>query len=620
MSNRTGQIILIGMLAGVVLGALGGYFLGEQMLQIKFLGIIFLNALKLIVVPLIILSMIVGVTSLGDIRKLGRTAGKTLLYFLGTTTIAVLLGLVLVNIIRPGVGAPMIGSAAPEMITDSAPMSLIDIVVSMVPENFFKAASEGQVLGMIIFALIFGGALTTLGAGAKSVIDILETLNRAIMKIVELIIYFAPVGVFALIGGIVAENRESLGQLTSGLGWYTLTVIAGLVIHGVIILPLILSLLGKRNPWKYVMNMGQVFATSFTTSSSSATLPVNMTAVIEKNKVDKRAGSFVLPLGATINMDGTALYEAVAAVFIAQVYGIDLTIGQQVIIFITATLASIGAAGIPHAGTVTMVFVLSAVGLPIEGIGLIWAVDWFLDRCRTTVNVWGDAVGAAVISETGEIKAGEVILSRVSPAPETRTEKTYVRRDRQERPERMERRERPERGERQDRRDRPERTPRQGRFDERPREQRRRDYPSKGRRNDQRGGFRKERSDEPRKQSPSPDYIKKELEEIRKQKSPAMPVAGFSQESEPIDAMLQETGQKDSFFDIDVSKIDFFPGDKKEPDEEKGVETAPEPETPPDRELTPDSEPQVKQEITEKDGSEEEDDSWGRIKKKHPSR
>jgi Na+/H+-dicarboxylate symporter len=608
------------MLAGVVLGALGGYFLGEQMLQIKFLGVIFLNALKLIVVPLIILSMIVGVTSLGDIRKLGRTAGKTLLYFLGTTTIAVLLGLVLVNIIRPGVGAPMIGTAAPEMITDSAPMSLIDIVVSMVPENFFKAASEGQVLGLIIFALIFGGALTTLGAGAKSVIDILETLNRAIMKIVELIIYFAPVGVFALIGGIVAENRESLGQLTSGLGWYTLTVIAGLVIHGVIILPLILSLLGKRNPWKYVMNMGQVFATSFTTSSSSATLPVNMTAVIEKNKVDKRAGSFVLPLGATINMDGTALYEAVAAVFIAQVYGIDLTIGQQVIIFITATLASIGAAGIPHAGTVTMVFVLSAVGLPIEGIGLIWAVDWFLDRCRTTVNVWGDAVGAAVISETGEIKAGEVILSRISPAPETRTEKTYVRRDRQERPERMERRERPERGERQDRRDRPERTPRQGRFDERPREQRRRDYPSKGRRNDQRGGFRKERSDEPRKQSPSPDYIKKELEEIRKQKSPAIPVAGFSQESEPIDAMSQETGQKDSFFDIDVSKIDFFPGDKKEPDEEKGVETAPEPETPPDRELTPDSEPQVKQEITEKDGSEEEDDSWGRIKKKHPSR
>ncbi len=620
MSNRTGQIILIGMLAGVVLGVLGGYFLGEQMLQIKFLGVIFLNALKLIVVPLIILSMIVGVTSLGDIRKLGRTAGKTLLYFLATTTIAVILGLILVNIIRPGVGAPMFSAAAPEIVRESGPMSLIDIVVSMVPENFFKAASEGQVLGLIIFALIFGGALTTLGSAAKGLIELLETMNRAIMKIVELIIYFAPIGVFALIGGIVAENRESLGQLTSGLGWYTLTVTAGLVIHGVIILPLILSIWGKRNPWKYLMNMGQVFATSFTTSSSSATLPVNMTAVIEKNKVDKRAGSFVLPLGATINMDGTALYEAVAAIFIAQMYGIDLTISQQLIIFITATLASIGAAGIPHAGTVTMVFVLSAVGLPIEGIGLIWAVDWFLDRCRTTVNVWGDAVGAAVISETGEIKGGEAVLPRISPAAEARTERTYVRRDRQERPERAERRERPERGERPDRRDRPERGIRQGRFDDRQRDQRRRDYPPKGRRGDQRGGFRKERGDESRKQSPSPDYIKKELEEIRKQKSPVMPVAGFSQESENIEAVSQEASDKDSFFDIDVSKIDFFPGDKKEPDEDRKVQEAPEPDMPPDREPEPASEPQVKQEITEKDDAEEEEDSWGRIKKKHPSR
>lgn len=620
MSNRTGQIILIGMLAGVVLGALGGYFLGEQMLQIKFLGVIFLNALKLIVVPLIILSMIVGVTSLGDIRKLGRTAGKTLLYFLATTTIAVILGLILVNLIRPGVGAPMFSAAAPEIVRESGPMSLIDIVVSMVPENFFKAASEGQVLGLIIFALIFGGALTTLGSAAKGLIELLETMNRAIMKIVELIIYFAPIGVFALIGGIVAENRESLGQLTSGLGWYTLTVTAGLVIHGVIILPLILSIWGKRNPWKYLMNMGQVFATSFTTSSSSATLPVNMTAVIEKNKVDKRAGSFVLPLGATINMDGTALYEAVAAIFIAQIYGIDLTISQQLIIFITATLASIGAAGIPHAGTVTMVFVLSAVGLPIEGIGLIWAVDWFLDRCRTTVNVWGDAVGAAVISETGEIKGGEAVLPRVSPAVEARTERTYVRRDRQERPERAERRERPERGERPDRRDRPERGTRQGRFDDRQRDQRRRDYPPKGRRGDQRGGFRKERGDESRKQSPSPDYIKKELEEIRKQKSPVMPVAGFSQESENIEAVSQEASDKDSFFDIDVSKIDFFPGDKKEPDEDRKVQEAPEPDMPPDREPEPASEPQVKQEITEKDDAEEEEDSWGRIKKKHPGR
>ena len=209
---------------------------------------------------------------------------------------------------------------------------------------------------------------------------------------------------FALIGSIVAENIDSVDELVSGLGWYSLTVIVGLSIHALVILPLILKFLAKRKPLEYFANMGEALATAFTTASSSATLPITIECVEEKNKVDERAASFVLPLGATINMDGTALYEAVAAMFIAQIYGIDLSIGSQVIIFLTATLASIGAAGIPHAGTVTMVFVLQAVGLPLEGIGLIWAIDWFLDRCRTTINVWGDSIGAAFISETSEFK------------------------------------------------------------------------------------------------------------------------------------------------------------------------------------------------------------------------
>ncbi len=224
------------------------------------------------------------------------------------------------------------------------------------------------------------------------------------MKLVHVIILFAPLGVFALIGSIVAENRGSVDQLISSLGLYALTVIGGLLFHATVILPLILKFFGRRTPLQYFRNMGEALATAFTTASSSATLPITMEAVKEKNKVDGRVASFVLPLGATINMDGTAMYEAVAALFIAQIYGIDLGMGQQIIIFLTATLASIGAAGIPHAGTVTMVFVLQAVGLPLEGIGLIWAVDWFLDRCRTTVNVWGDSVGAAVISETKQFK------------------------------------------------------------------------------------------------------------------------------------------------------------------------------------------------------------------------
>jgi Na+/H+-dicarboxylate symporter len=185
---------------------------------------------------------------------------------------------------------------------------------------------------------------------------------------------------------------------------YSLTVILALLIHATITLPLILKFFAKRSGVQYFLNMGEALATAFTTASSSATLPVTMELVEKKNKVDSRAASFVLPLGATINMDGTALYEAVAALFIAQIYGVELGLGQQIVIFLTATLASIGAAGIPHAGTVMMVFVLTAVGLPLEGIGLIWAVDWFLDRCRTTVNVWGDSIGAAVIGETREFK------------------------------------------------------------------------------------------------------------------------------------------------------------------------------------------------------------------------
>jgi len=403
MTGKAGNYILAGMIGGAVLGALGGYFFGGFFLAIDFIGAIFLNALKMVVIPLIVASMIVGVTSLGDIRKLGGIAWKTILYYFVTTSFSVLIGIVLVNIIRPGEGVESFGSFIPDIVAASKEKTLIDVIVSLIPANIIQAASETQVLPLIVFSLVFGGVLTTIGEKGKPVIAFFEGLNAAIMKLVILIIYFAPVGVFALIGSIVAENRESLQQLASGVGYYALTVILGLLIHAVVVIPLILKIFGKKKPFDYFINMGQALATAFSTASSSATLPLTMELVVEKNGVDNRAASFVLPLGATINMDGTALYEAVAALFIAQIYGIDLSVGQQVIVFLTATLASIGAAGIPHAGTVTMVFVLSAVGLPLEGIGLIWAIDWFLDRCRTTVNVWGDSVGAAVIAETTEL-------------------------------------------------------------------------------------------------------------------------------------------------------------------------------------------------------------------------
>lgn len=404
MNKKSSNYILYGMIAGTILGVLSGFYIPEFMLYIKFIGTIFLNALKMVVIPLIVASMIVGVTTLGDIRKLGKTSGKTLLYYFITTSFSVLIGIIVVNIFRPGDGVESFGGYIPELVQSSQGKSLIDVIVGMIPPNIVDAASKGKVLPLIVFSLLFGGVLTTIGDKGKPVILFFEGLNAAIMKLVNIILYFAPLGVFALIGSIVAENIDSVDELVSGLGWYSLTVIVGLLIHALVVLPSILKFIAKRKPLGYFSNMGQALTTAFTTASSSATLPVTIECVEEKNKVDKRAASFVLPLGATINMDGTALYEAVAAMFIAQIYGIDLSIGSQVIIFLTATLASIGAAGIPHAGTVTMVFVLQAVGLPLEGIGLIWAIDWFLDRCRTTVNVWGDSIGAAFIGETAEFK------------------------------------------------------------------------------------------------------------------------------------------------------------------------------------------------------------------------
>ena len=279
--------------------------------------------------------------------------------------------------------------------------AIIDMLVGLIPTNLFLAMAEMKVLPLIVFSLLFGGVLTTLGEKGKPVIAFFDGLNEAIMKIIHLIMICAPLGIFALVAARLGQAGGFSGfwpELVK-LAKYAMTVIVGLLIHGFITLPLILRFVGKRNFLNYSSNMLSALTTAFSTASSSATLPVTIECVEENNKISNRTASFVLPLGATINMDGTALYEAVAAIFIAQTYGISLGPIQQVVIFFTATLAAIGAAGIPEAGLVTMVIVLNAVGLPIEGITLILVIDWFLDRCRTTVNVWGDAVGAAVVEQ-----------------------------------------------------------------------------------------------------------------------------------------------------------------------------------------------------------------------------
>jgi Na+/H+-dicarboxylate symporter len=269
----------------------------------------------------------------------------------------------------------------------------------MIPSNIFSAMARMEILPLIIFSLILGAALSVLGSRVTTTIEVISTLNDAVMKLVHWIMIIAPIGIFGLIAARIGHAGGFSGFLPElwSLGKYSLTVLVGLAIHGIVVLPLILKIFGRRDPNHYVRGVGTALLNAFSTASSSATLPLTIQGVEEENGISNRTASFVLPLGATINMDGTALYEAVAAIFIAQVYGISMNPVMQGVIFLTATLAAIGAAGIPEAGLVTMVIVLRAVGLPIEGIGLLLAIDWLLDRFRTTVNVWGDSVGAGVI-------------------------------------------------------------------------------------------------------------------------------------------------------------------------------------------------------------------------------
>ncbi len=425
MYDRTGNYLILAILLGMILGVVAVAILGEQAIAFKFLGDAFLSLLRMVVIPLLFCSMIVGITRLGDVRKLGWTGGKTLLYFLVTSSIAVTIGLILVNIVQPGSGFEIALGSTTHVMPNTEQYSFFGWLTDQIPSNIIMAAAENKVLPIIVFALFFGSVLTTLGVRGKPVVSFFEGLNDAFIKIVQLIMWFAPIGIFGLVAGQLAAQGGLSGfyNVLTALGKYSFVVIFGLALHGLIVLPLVLRFFSGKNPIEYLFGMTKALMTAFATSSSSATLPVTMDCVAENNNVDKRASSFVLPLGATINMDGTALYEAVAALFIAQAYGIDLSIWAQITVFATAILASVGAAGIPQAGLFTMVLVLTAVGLPLEGIGMILAIDWFLDRCRTTVNVWGDSIGAAVIANTSEIAHVER-RSRRTASPQRRSSST----------------------------------------------------------------------------------------------------------------------------------------------------------------------------------------------------
>ncbi len=373
-------------------------------------GEIFLRLLKMMVVPLVMASVMSGIIGLGDVRRLGRPGGRTVLYYFVTTVVAVITGLAVVNLIRPGVGAfdaqaleavARSSAAAIPAAGEAATIGTIlhNLLLMLFTDNLIAAAAETNLLPLILFSIIFAAMLTTMGKRVEAITTMIVQVNDGLMSFVLLLMKTAPLGIFCLVtarfGEAQADGRflDMLGQT----GWYVVTVLTGLGIHAMLTLPLVLWVVTKRNPYRFMYQMSQALLTAFSTASSSATLPVTMECAVKKAGVSKRSVELVLPLGATINMDGTALYEAAAAIFIAQAIGVDLSIMQQIIIAMTATLAAIGAAGIPEAGLVTMLIVLNAVGLPTEYIGLILSVDWFLDRFRTAVNAFGDAVGSAVV-------------------------------------------------------------------------------------------------------------------------------------------------------------------------------------------------------------------------------
>ena len=387
------------ILIAFALSVLYGLFFSEHVHLIAWMGDIFIKALKMIIIPLIFTSIISGIANVGSGDNLGRLGFKTIGYYLSTSTAALFTGLVIVNIFKPGVGADL-GFANQVEGLGVAKESFGSTLMNIVPDNLFVAMVENQMLSIIFFAILMGFFITkTKEKSQKILLGFFDSLFELIMKITLFVIRFTPYGIFGIVAKQIAENND-LGELFSRLGLFMLVVILALFIHAFIVLPIVLKTIGRVSPIKHFNAMRTPLITAFSTSSSNATLPLTMNAVKKNSGVSTKISSFTLPLGATVNMDGTALYELVAAMFIAQAYGIELTFTEQIIGVLTGLLASIGAAGIPMAGLVMISVVLSAMGLPLEGVGLILAVDRILDMFRTTVNVWSDSCGAVIIAKS----------------------------------------------------------------------------------------------------------------------------------------------------------------------------------------------------------------------------
>ncbi|NNG14200.1 MAG: dicarboxylate/amino acid:cation symporter [Gammaproteobacteria bacterium] len=407
--------VLAGLASGVEASLLGLRFYDVYV----FIGTLFLNALKMIIVPLVVSSIIVGIAGIGSSGAFGRLGGRTLTYYLATTFISVSIGLLVVNALSPGIHE---GQPVKEVINLTADVSsitakvegrgagdVVEVFLRMVPPNIVAAAANGQMLGLIFFSLLFGFFMTRVGEPyAENLYGFWSGVYEVMLQITLFIMRFAPIGVFGLVARVVADTGASrFLDLMEILGLFFISVILALAIHLFIVMPLILRFVAGVKPVRHYRAMAPALLTAFSTASSSATLPLTLECVEKNAGVSNRTSSFVLPLGSTVNMDGTALYECVAAMFIAQAYGLDLSITQQFVIVFLALITSIGVAGVPAASLVAITIILAYIGLPVEGIALIYVVDRLLDMCRTAVNVFSDSCGAVVI---GRLEGEEGIL------------------------------------------------------------------------------------------------------------------------------------------------------------------------------------------------------------------
>ncbi len=393
------------ILIAMVLGILFGIFGHDYVKYISWAGDIFLRFLKMIVIPIVFSSMVVGVAGMGNNGGLGRIAGKTFAFYVSTTLVAAFIGMIFVNLLEPGVGSSLISQTqSATEIASANKVSLGERLITIVPDNIFKSLMEGDLLAIIFFSILFGFFVTKVGEKSRiAIVDLFQAVFDVVMKITLSVIKLAPIGVFAIVSKMIAQqagDTAKLAEIAQSLGLFILIVWIGCLIQFFIILPSLVYFLGKENPWKHMKKMSTAILTAFSTCSSGAALPISMRDSQEKCGISNKIASFTLPLGATINMNGTALYECVAVIFIAQVYGVDLSIMEQIIIVVTVLFSAIGTASIPMAGLVMLSVALTVAGLPLEGIGLVLAVEQLCDMPRTATNSYGDMCAAVVIAKS----------------------------------------------------------------------------------------------------------------------------------------------------------------------------------------------------------------------------